>query len=154
LGTSGARGAFVGDAAIRSAAGDMQPDREQTAWGVDAEYSRDYYIVRAEVIVSTWQLPACTLCAAASRAPVIGSLRASALSIEGRYKIAPDFYTAARVDRLDFSTVRGTLTTAPWDAPVTRLEVGAGYSIQRNLLAKVSYQRNRRDGGRLQATAD
>ena len=34
-----------------------------------------------------------------------------------------------------------------WDAPVTRLETGAGYYIRRNLLAKGTYQHNWRDGG-------
>ena len=38
----------------------------------------------------------------------------------------------------------------PWDAPVTRVEVGGGYSLQRNLLLKLSFQRNTRDGGRAQ----
>ena len=33
--------------------------------------------------------------------------------------------------------------------PVTRLEVGGGYSIQRNLLLKLSFQHNTRDGGRV-----
>jgi hypothetical protein len=33
---------------------------------------------------------------------------------------------------------------------VTRVEAGAGYSIQRNLLLKLSVQYNTRDGGVLQ----
>ncbi len=45
------------------------------------------------------------------------------------------------------------LGTFPWDAPVTRVEVGGGYSIQRNLLLKGSFQYDRRDGGRLQSRA-
>ena len=35
----------------------------------------------------------------------------------------------------------------PWDAPVRRVEVGGGYSLQRNLVLKLSYQYNSRDGG-------
>jgi hypothetical protein len=35
----------------------------------------------------------------------------------------------------------------PWDAPVRRIEVGGGYSLQRNLVLKLSYQYNTRDGG-------
>jgi hypothetical protein len=46
--------------------------------------------------------------------------------------------------------VVGTNETAPWDAPVTRAEVGTGYSLQRNLLLKLAFQHNRRDGGRLE----
>ena len=41
----------------------------------------------------------------------------------------------------------------PWDAPVTRVEVGGGYSLQRNLVFKLSYQHDRRDGGPLERKA-
>jgi hypothetical protein len=37
--------------------------------------------------------------------------------------------------------------TDTWDAPVTRLELGGGYSLQRNLLLKFEYQHDSRDGG-------
>jgi len=57
----------------------------------------------------------------------------------------PGLYVAARLDRLIFSDVTGTTQTLPWDAPVERIEVGAGYSIQRNLLLKASFQHNSRD---------
>ena len=69
-------------------------------------------------------------------------------SVEGRYKLRPGFYVAARFDHLGFSDLAGADRTAPWDAPVTRVEVGGGYSIQRNLLLKVSFQHDDRDGGR------
>ena len=81
-------------------------------------------------------------------------LRAYSTSIEGRYKIQPGLYAAARFDRLDFGSVTGTEATLPWDAPVARIEVGGGYSIQRNLIVKVSYQHNERDGGRLLQSAN
>ncbi len=32
---------------------------------------------------------------------------------------------------------------------MSRVEIGGGYSIQRNLIAKLSYQYNTRDGGRV-----
>jgi hypothetical protein len=144
-GTSFARGRFVSDAAARSALGDAASGAEesfaQTAWGGDLEYSHAYYLVRFETIVSAWRLPVV-------RAPALSEpLRAVSTSIEGRYKIMPGLYAAARVDHLGFSDVTGSTTTAPWDAPVTRVEIGTGYSIQRNLLLKVSYQHNTRDGG-------
>jgi hypothetical protein len=80
-------------------------------------------------------------------------LRAVSTSAEGRYKLAPGFYVAARFDRLGFSEITGTQATLPWDAPVTRVEAGVGYSLQRNLLLKASVQENRRDGGRLKRRA-
>jgi len=77
-------------------------------------------------------------------------LRAVSTSAEGRYKLRPGFYAAARFDHLAFSDLVGTTQTLPWDAPVTRAETGVGYSIQRNLVMKLSYQYNWRDGGVLQ----
>jgi hypothetical protein len=142
-GTSFARGPFVSDAAVRSALGDAAPDEHftQTAWGADAEYSHGYYLVRFESIISAWRVPTI-------RTPAIDEpLRALSTSVEGRYKIAPGLYAAARVEHLGFSDLVGSTSTLPWDAPVTRAEVGAGYSIQRNLVLKMSYQHNTRDGG-------
>ena len=80
-------------------------------------------------------------------------LTAVSLSTEGRYKLRPDFYLAARYDRLGFSDETATVGTLPWDAVVNRVEVGGGYSIQRNLLLKASFQYDHREGGRLQSLA-
>jgi hypothetical protein len=149
VGASGARGPFVSDAAARQAVGSgLTSDFTQTAWGGDAEYSRGYYLVRVESIVSDWRLPQVT-------APLLTMpLRAIATSVEGRYKIMPGLFAAARLDHLGFSEITGASDTEPWDAPVTRIEIGAGYSIQRNLLLKVAFQHNSRDGGRLPATGN
>ena len=56
--------------------------------------------------------------------------------LEGRYKISPGLFVASRIDRLGFSALASSSETRSWDAPVTRLETGAGYYIRRNLLAK------------------
>ena len=147
VGASLARGPFLGRAAARAASGNVADghDKEftQTAWGGDLEYSRDHYLLRFETVGSAWRLPAVG-------APALPQpLGALSTSIEGRYKLRPGLYAAARFDHLGFSKVVGTAETLPWDAPVTRVEIGAGYSVQRNLLLKLSYQHNRRDGGRL-----
>jgi hypothetical protein len=143
--TSLARGPFVSDAAARSAVGDgHDAEFTQTAWGGDVEYSRAYYLIRFEAIISDWRLPVV-------RRPAIDMpLRASSTSVEGRYKIMTGLYAAARVDHLGFGDLAGSLVTEPWDVPVTRIEVGSGFSIQRNLLLKLSYQHDNRDGGPLQ----
>ena len=152
VGTSLARGAFVGQAAARAASADgMDTSFTQTAWGADAEYSRDHYLFRLETIVSRWRIPIAPT-PAAQRA-VQNPLGAVSVSAEGRYKVRPGFYLAARADHLGFSDLTSASATLPWDAPVMRIEVGAGYSIQRNLLLKGSLQYNRRDGGVLQPTA-
>jgi hypothetical protein len=151
-GASVARGQFLGRAAARAASINVADGHDraftQTAWGGDLEYSRDHYLIRFETVGSGWRLPAV-------RTPALPeSLGALSTSIEGRYKLRPRLYAAARFDHLGFSDVVGTRETLPWDAPVTRLELGAGYSLQRNLLLKVSYQHNRREGGVLVGVAD
>lgn len=138
LGTSAARGAYLTREAASSAPGSPANDFTQTAFGADAEYSRDYYLVRVETIVSRWTLPT-----------LDRALRAVSTSLEGRYKLRPGFYVAARVDHLGFSDVRGATRTATWDAPVSRLEVGGGYLLRRSLQLKVAFQHNVRDGGRV-----
>jgi hypothetical protein len=144
VGASAASGPFVSATAARGAVGDGHDgDFTQTAWGADIEYSRDYYLIRAETIFSQWRVPAVG-------APVIDSpLRAIGTYVEGRYKIAPGVYAAARVDHLGFSEITGSNGPATWDAPVTRIEIGGGYSLLRNVLLKASVQHNTRDGGRV-----
>ena len=118
-------------------------DFNQTAWGGDIEYSRGYYIVRVETLVSSWTLP--VVRGTDTELP----LSAMATAVEGRYKIRPGLYAAARFDHLGFSDVTNATTRQSWDAPVTRWEIGGGYSLQRNLLLKIEYQHNKRDGGRV-----
>src|SRR5207253_264960 len=76
-------------------------------------------------------------------------LQAAALSIEAKYAFAPGVYAAARAERLTFNRVTGTRRTSAWDAPVDRLEVGGGYYLQRNLIARASLQFNERTAGRV-----
>ena len=76
-------------------------------------------------------------------------LRALSTYVEGRYKILPGLYAAARADHLGFSDITGSAGPQSWEAPLTRIEVGGGYSLQRNLLLKIACQRNVRDGGRV-----
>ncbi len=139
MGVSGARGQFLTRGVLRSAGREADAGRfVQRAWGADAEYSRDYYLVRFETIVSDWTVPALET-----------PLRAAGTALEGRYKLRPGLYAAARLDHLGFSQVTGTTRTTDWDAPVTRVEVGGGYLLRRNLQLKLSVQRNVRDGGRV-----
>lgn len=139
LGVSAARGPFVSRDALAPSGLDADSRRfTQTAWGADVEYSRDYYLVRFETILSDWRIPLV-------RAPQIRlPLRAASASLEGRYKIRPGLYAAARIDRLGFSQITGSTRTDTWEAPVHRVEAGGGYSIQRNLVLKLTYQHNTR----------
>jgi len=148
LGTSAARGGFVGDDAAAAAGAGTRGGLTQTAWGADAEYSRDHLLVRFETIRSAWTIPFL------AQPTMTDALTALSASLEGRYTLAPGFYVAARADHLGFNDV--TLPTGPtsWDAPVSRVETGGGYSLQRNLILKVTYQHDTRHGGRLASTAN
>jgi hypothetical protein len=142
VGASASRGPFLSRTAARGALGeDREGEFTQTAWGADVEYSQGHYILRAETLFSDWTIPLAG--APEARMP----LRAMATSIEGKYTILPGLYAAARVDRLGFSEIRGSNGRETWDAPVTRAEIGGGYSLQRNLLLKLAYQYNVRDAG-------
>ena len=116
--------------------------------GLDAEYSRGYWIVRGELVDSRWNIPRL------GDPPIDGPLARDGRFVEGRYRITPRFFVAARADRLTFSTSSGErlFGGAPttWDAPVTRVEAGGGIYLQRNLTLRAVVQHNWRDGGRVQ----
>ncbi len=140
LGTSAAHGRYIADsvwASVSLAAPSAMTDRaHQRAYGADAEYSRDYWMVRGEMIWDQWELPT-----------VAPTLNASSMFVEGRYKILPGLFAAARFDTLRFERIVTPTQSRTWDAPITRVETGIGYYLRRNLMAKTTYQYNRRDGG-------
>ena len=142
LGASGARGEYLS----RDVIGALPPERRghdaQQAWGVDLEYSRDRWILRSEAIWSRWQTPM-----------LERSLGALGFTAEGRCKVLPGLYAAARLDHLGFTHIDGPAGRVSWDAPVWRTEAGLGYVPVRHVLAKVAYQHNWRDGGRVRERA-
>jgi hypothetical protein len=141
-GVSAARGDFL-SSAVKHQIENPRDSYPQTALGVDAEYSRDHWLVRGEAIWSRWTMPFAT-------EPHGYDLKATGAFIEGRYRLTPRIFVASRLDRLTFSRLQVGPTWAPtWDAPVTRVEVDAGYYLQRNLVARIAVQANDRDGGRV-----
>lgn len=145
LGGSFARGEFLSRrvrALLPDTAGRRYP---QIAHGVDLEYSRGHWMVRGEAVLSEWRIPI------PSRGPAPVSLRAAAGSVEGRYTFAPGMYAAARVGHLAFNRITGAALRDEWDAPVTRVEVGGGYYVRRNVVARLALQFNARDGGRVRS---
>jgi hypothetical protein len=138
LGGSGAHGPYVADAVTDVLGGNRSTSSSgERALGFDAEYSRDHWLVRSEGVWNRWQVPTLST-----------PLTAASLFVEGSYKILPGVSIAARLDELTFNEVTGTVLTRTWDAPVKRVEMGLGYYIRRNLVAKGTYQQNWRDGGR------
>ena len=143
LGVSGARGAWL-DRNLEARVAPGQDDAQQ-ALGFDAEYSRGYWLIRSEFVRSTWDMPG-----VASAADAM-DLVATTGWLEGRYRVGPRWYLAGRAERLTFSRIRAAAggVEIPWDAPVSRIELGGGVYIQRNLVARVSVQSNQRDAGRV-----
>ena len=138
IGGSFSRGEFLDRRVSAAFAND---DYDQRAAEFDIEYSRDHWLARAETVVSEWTIPIGTA------APT--DLRSVGTAVEGRYAFAPGWYGAARVEHLGFSRLATAGESTAWEAPLTRVEVGGGYYVQRNLIAKSSLQFNRRDGGRV-----
>ena len=67
--------------------------------------------------------------------------------LETKVRLLPGLYLAARGDQLKFSTVHGSTGPDTWDADVSRVELGVGYTVRRGLLIKASVMNNWRDGG-------
>lgn len=148
IGVSGARGAFLSGAlAQRYATVLGSHSYLQETVGLDAEYSKGYWIIRGEAIGTRWSLPAL------GSPAITNPLGATSGFVETRYQFSPRWYGAARIDRLTFSRVQGRTLfggqATPWDVPVTRLEAGAGFFLQRNVTLRGVIQANWRDGGRV-----
>ena len=142
IGASFARGAFLSRSVLMAADVNGTDDFMQIAHGVDAEYSRGRWLTRAEVISSEWRIP---FMATQS----VETLRAFGGSVEGRYTLVPGLYVAARADHLTFNRIQGAVSRMTWEAPVTRVEVGGGFYVQRNVIVRASLQVNHRDAGRV-----
>jgi hypothetical protein len=138
LGASVSRGHYLYSSNVDYGGADTQ-----SAVGFDAEYSMGHWILRAEGLVTRWRLPSYATPAYAY--PASGPISAFGIDAEARYRIRPGFYAAARAGRLDFSDVAIAYRTAPWEAPVRRVETGVGYSVTRNMTVKAAYQWNWRD---------
>ncbi|HTM05346.1 MAG TPA: hypothetical protein VL173_17670 [Vicinamibacterales bacterium] len=142
VGASYARGAFVSRRVL--AALELPSDRSfvQEAAGLDVGYEAGHLSIQAEAIGSSWDVP--------MRATgTIVALQSGSISVQGRYAISPGIYAAVRAEHLTFNRVTGSSGPVSWDAPVSRVEVGGGYYLQRNLIARMSVQFNDRDGGRV-----
>jgi hypothetical protein len=170
LGVSGAYGEFIGDTAQTALSPALQDVRyRQRALGVDGEVSGGQLRLRGEIIASSWKTPF------VSGEPT-RALDAWTAWLEGRWRVSARWEAAIRGERLQFSTLRQVTSPSPgaggnpgpygdpyepgetpgsgvsgasWDAPVTRVELGASYRLRRNVRAKAAWQYDWRDGGRV-----
>jgi hypothetical protein len=140
-GVSGSSGEFLAREVLDVLPASARGTYRQKAAGVDLQWSRGYWIVRAEAVWSRFTLPALD----ATR--IEDPLDALGLYAEARYKLRPGLYLAARADRLASTEIESVAGSQTWDAPVTRVEAGAGWAPLRHVLLKASWQHNWRDGG-------
>jgi hypothetical protein len=141
LGLSQSRGEWLGRDAQAVLAPLGRNSAIQTAWGADVEASAGYWLVRGEAVWSAWSgLPV-------GPGGTFTTVRALAATAEGRWRLAPGLNVGGRAEHLAFSSISGTASRAPWEAPVTRLETGISYAPVRHLVLKAGYQQNWRDGG-------
>jgi hypothetical protein len=141
LGLSAARGAFLSDVVREARPGLLQRRYDQRAIGVDAETSWGRWLVRGEFVATSWSLPPL------DDPRILDPLGARAWYIETKVRLRPGLYVAARGDQLRFSTIRASAGPRSWDANVSRVEAGIGYTVRRGLLVKASLSSNWRDGG-------
>ncbi len=143
IGASAARGAFLSRSVFA-----LRPDihntgSDQQAIGADAEASWNRWLVRGEFVANQWALPSIGTPA------ITQPLAARTGYIEARVRVRPGLYLAARGDRIWFSSIRASSGDMTWDADVSRLECGLGYTIRRGVLVKSSVLSQWRDGGRI-----
>jgi hypothetical protein len=143
VGVSAARGTFVADN-VRQARPDAPPGHDtQRAFGIDAETSWGRWLIRGEYVANAWRIPPLD-------APqILDPLGSRAGYVEARYRLHPRLYAAVRGDVMRFRTIKGSSGAEPWEADVSRVEYGVGYTVRRGLLIKASVLRNWRDGGRV-----
>ena len=143
VGVSGATGEFLSDDVQDALPPAAHGTYRQQAVGVDVEWSAGYWIVRGEAVWSRWRVPPLEPTVIEHPLPALGVYG------EARYKLRPGLFFAGRVERLGFSEIDTAAGRSSWDAPVTRVEAGAGWSPWRYVILKTSWQHNWRDGGRV-----
>ena len=144
FGVSASRGAWLNETIDPVIAGEGSGnDTHQVAFGADAEFSAGRLLIRGEAIRSSWTMP--DIATLQLPEPLV----ATSMLVEGRYKIIPGLYVAARGDRVDFSRISGRAGPNSWEARTWRIEGGFGYSVTRNIQVKGTWQRNDRLGGRV-----
>jgi len=124
---------------------DRRDEKIQTVVGVDAEAGVGPWLLRAEWVHSSFELPFLVT-------PAPDHLSTDSAFAEARYRFRPRWQVAGRVEHLGFSEVTGTLNNGQptsWDAPVERVEGVLGFRALKNLEVRGGYQYNWRDGGRV-----
>lgn len=95
--------------------------------GIGAQYASGYLQLFGEAFVSRWEHP------------YLGNLDAYGGYVDGKYKLAPQWFVAGRVETIRFSEMDfgPELGKMEWDYPLNRFETGIGYNFNRNVTIKL-----------------
>ncbi|MBI5366395.1 MAG: hypothetical protein HZA54_05125 [Planctomycetes bacterium] len=137
VGLNYAWGPYLRDRAEASlVAGRDRSDYDQRLAGIDLAYAVGHLEFWAEAYVSTWEV-----------AKVRGDLDVIGYYIEAKYTLTPRLHASARWNQMLFGAIEDAAgRERAWDRDAWRVEVGAGYLLAANLLAKVQYEWNVREG--------
>lgn len=97
-------------------------DFDQELYSVDVAYARGPWVVRAEAMLDSWEVP-----------NVADPARDLLFNAEAQWDVTTGFLIALRLGRIDFLPLDGgTGPAADWDRDVSRLEAALGYRLVRN----------------------
>lgn len=96
--------------------------------GVSIVYSKEYFEIFSEGFYSSWDHP------------FLGKLSAYSAYVDFKYKLAPQWYAAARGEIMRFSDIKGSSGSTQWDYPLNRFELVVGYKLNRNVILKLDGQ--------------
>lgn len=135
FGVSGAYGPYLDESVnAELPEGSDSNDYHQQLAMADVELLAGHVEVRAEGARNRWETP------------TVGDLDVTSGYLEGKYSLSFGGFLAGRFDAMRFGDIAdSTGAEYPWDANVTRFEVGGGYRFSRGAQAKVVYQRTNVD---------
>ena len=110
----------------------------QQVGAVDAQLSRGYLEIRAEIAAARYEVPS----DAGSRPTIVRGL---AYYVDAKYTLAPRLFIASRVERNEYAYIE-PMSNVAWTASPTNMyngEVGAGYRFNQSTLLKASVRADR-----------
>ena len=133
IGISVSNGAYLDHAVLTNpaVAAIHLDDFAQTTIGVDIDYAAGPFSFFAEYMHNWWETPF-----------VHERLQVDGFFFEPRYKLMPGLSAVMRLEAMWFGDINvgGALTN--WDFDIARVEFGLNYSIERDLIVKMTYQVN------------
>lgn len=100
----------------------------QEILGAEAVFARGPATVRAEAFSDRWNVP-----------NIGDDVRDLSYSIEGKLKLTPGLFAAARFGEIRFNELAGPTGAERWDHNIRRLQFGAGYRLLRNTEIRAEY---------------